>query len=139
MSAADTQLHIHRLQHQQTQLGKELSQLLQDGQTLLNETNLDDFALWWLLKPSWHKHRKQLRAHIERVEQKLAEYDRLASEIYRLKNTPTRAHIDLASSGDLPRTATGRVLTDADFEALADEAEVGYDLERLKKRSEGSG
>ena len=32
------------------------------------------------------------------------------------------------------RTKTGRVLTDADIEALADEAERGYDVERLAKR-----
>lgn len=32
------------------------------------------------------------------------------------------------------RTKTGRVLTDADMEALADEAERGYDVEHLAKR-----
>jgi len=32
------------------------------------------------------------------------------------------------------RTKTGRVLTDADIEALADEAERGYDVERLARR-----
>lgn len=32
------------------------------------------------------------------------------------------------------RTKTGRVLTDADVQALADEAEHGYDVERLAKR-----
>ena len=32
------------------------------------------------------------------------------------------------------RTKTGRVLTDADIEALADEAERGYDVEHLAKR-----
>ncbi len=32
------------------------------------------------------------------------------------------------------RTTTGRVLTDADIQALADEAERGYDVERLTKR-----
>lgn len=32
------------------------------------------------------------------------------------------------------RTATGRVLTDADVQALADEAELGYDVEHLKER-----
>lgn len=30
------------------------------------------------------------------------------------------------------RTKTGRVLTDADIQALADEAERGYDVEHLK-------
>jgi hypothetical protein len=33
---------------------------------------------------------------------------------------------------DLYRTKTGRILTDADLEALADEAERGYDVEHLK-------
>jgi hypothetical protein len=32
------------------------------------------------------------------------------------------------------RTRTGRVLTDADIQALADEAERGYDVERLRPR-----
>ncbi len=32
------------------------------------------------------------------------------------------------------RTKTGRVLTDADFEALADEAERGYDVSHLVKK-----
>ena len=30
------------------------------------------------------------------------------------------------------RTKTGKILTDADIEALADEAEAGYDVEHLK-------
>ncbi|MDA8076010.1 MAG: CopG family transcriptional regulator [Actinomycetota bacterium] len=32
------------------------------------------------------------------------------------------------------RTKTGRLLTDADVEALADEAERGYDADQLAKR-----
>ena len=32
------------------------------------------------------------------------------------------------------RTKTGRVLTDAEIEAMADEAERGYDIEVLKTR-----
>ena len=35
------------------------------------------------------------------------------------------------------RTASGKVLTDADIEALADEAEQGYDVETLKTRRRG--
>ena len=35
------------------------------------------------------------------------------------------------------RTKTGKVLTDADIEALADEAERGYDVEVLKTRRRG--
>ena len=35
------------------------------------------------------------------------------------------------------RTASGKVLTDADIEALADEAEQGYDVEALKTRRRG--
>lgn len=35
------------------------------------------------------------------------------------------------------RTASGKVLTDADVEALADEAERGYDVEALKTRRRG--
>lgn len=31
-------------------------------------------------------------------------------------------------------TASGKMLTDADFEALADEAEKGYDISRLRPR-----
>ncbi len=34
-------------------------------------------------------------------------------------------------------TKTGRVLSDADIEALADEAERGYDVEDLKRRRRG--
>lgn len=35
------------------------------------------------------------------------------------------------------RTKTGKVLTDADIEAMADEAERGYDVEQLKARRRG--
>ena len=35
------------------------------------------------------------------------------------------------------RTASGKVLTDADIEALADEAEQGYDVETLTTRRRG--
>lgn len=35
------------------------------------------------------------------------------------------------------KTQTGKVLTDADIEALADEAEQGYDVEVLKTRRRG--
>jgi hypothetical protein len=31
-------------------------------------------------------------------------------------------------------TSNGRVITDAEIEAMADEAEVGYDLTRLRRR-----
>jgi hypothetical protein len=36
------------------------------------------------------------------------------------------------------RTKTGKVLTDAEIEAMADEAECGYDVEVLKTRRRGS-
>jgi len=35
------------------------------------------------------------------------------------------------------KTKTGKVLTDADIEALADEAELGYDVNALKSRRRG--
>ena len=35
------------------------------------------------------------------------------------------------------RIGTGKVLTDSDIEALADEAEQGYDVEELKTRRRG--
>lgn len=35
------------------------------------------------------------------------------------------------------RTKTGKVLTDADIEALADDAERGYDVDLLKTRRRG--
>ena len=35
------------------------------------------------------------------------------------------------------KTKTGKVLSDADIEALADEAERGYDVEALKTRRRG--
>jgi hypothetical protein len=35
------------------------------------------------------------------------------------------------------RTKTGRLLTEADIEAMADEAERGYDIEVLKTRPRG--
>ena len=35
------------------------------------------------------------------------------------------------------KTKTGRVVTDAEIEALADEAERGYDVETLKTRRRG--
>ena len=35
------------------------------------------------------------------------------------------------------KTKTGKVLTDADIEAMADEAERGYDVEALKTRRRG--
>lgn len=37
----------------------------------------------------------------------------------------------------LYKTKTGRVLTDVDIEAMADEAERGYDVEMLKTRRRG--
>ena len=37
------------------------------------------------------------------------------------------------------KTRTGKVLTDADIEAMADEAERGYDVEMLLKRRRGRG
>lgn len=35
------------------------------------------------------------------------------------------------------RTKTGKVLTDADIEAIADEAERGYEVEQVKARRRG--
>lgn len=35
------------------------------------------------------------------------------------------------------RTKTGKVLTDAEIDAMADEAEHGYDVEQLKARRRG--
>lgn len=35
------------------------------------------------------------------------------------------------------KTKTGKVLSDADIEALADEAERGYDIEALQRRRRG--
>lgn len=35
-----------------------------------------------------------------------------------------------------PKTKTGRVLTDEDFQALADEAEQGYDVSHLLNRKD---
>ena len=35
------------------------------------------------------------------------------------------------------KTKTGRVLTDADIESMADEAERGYDVETLRSRRRG--
>jgi hypothetical protein len=35
------------------------------------------------------------------------------------------------------KTKTGRILTDADIEAMADEAEQGYDVEPLMRRRRG--
>ena len=40
----------------------------------------------------------------------------------------------MSDQPNIHRTKTGRVLTDADIDALADEAEHGYDVERLAKR-----
>lgn len=46
---------------------------------------------------------------------------------------------EVLQTGGLPKqtvwkTASGRVLTDADIQKLADEAERGYDVEQLKAR-----
>lgn len=43
----------------------------------------------------------------------------------------------MAEKAKTYRTKTGKVLTDADIEALADEAERGYDVEGLKARRRG--
>lgn len=43
----------------------------------------------------------------------------------------------MAEKAKTYRTKTGKVLTDADIEALADEAESGYDVEALKTRRRG--
>ena len=43
------------------------------------------------------------------------------------------------AAGVTYRTKTGLVLTDADIAALADEAERGYDLSRLRPRDAGRG
>ena len=37
------------------------------------------------------------------------------------------------------KTRTGKVLTDADIEAMVDEAEPGYDVEQLLERRRGRG
>jgi dCTP deaminase len=42
-----------------------------------------------------------------------------------------RAHDSSRTEGTLFRTRSGKVLTEADIETLADEAEVGYDVEHL--------
>lgn len=38
--------------------------------------------------------------------------------------------------GIIYRTKTGKALRDADIQALADEAELGYDVSHLRKREE---
>ena len=43
----------------------------------------------------------------------------------------------MAEKAEPYRTKTGKVLTDADIEAMADEAERGYDVETLKTRRRG--
>ena len=43
----------------------------------------------------------------------------------------------MADKAKTYRTKTGKVLTDADIEALADEAERGYDVAVLKARRRG--
>lgn len=43
----------------------------------------------------------------------------------------------MAEKGKPYRTRTGKVLSDADIEAMADEAERGYDVEVLKVRRRG--
>lgn len=43
------------------------------------------------------------------------------------------------SEGTAYTTRTGKVLTDADIEAMADEAERGYDVDALRQRRRGRG
>lgn len=43
----------------------------------------------------------------------------------------------MADKAETYRTKTGKVLTDAEIEAMADEAERGYDVEALKARRRG--
>jgi len=45
--------------------------------------------------------------------------------------------VDLDPKTKTYKTKTGKVLTDADIEALADEAERGYDVDALKSRRRG--
>lgn len=43
----------------------------------------------------------------------------------------------IADSSKTYQTKTGKILTDADIEAMADEAEHGYDVKVLKSRRRG--
>jgi hypothetical protein len=43
------------------------------------------------------------------------------------------------TDGKTYRTRTGKLLTDADIEAMADEAERSYDVDALRGRSRGRG
>jgi uncharacterized protein (DUF4415 family) len=43
----------------------------------------------------------------------------------------------MANKAKTYKTKTGKILTDADIEAMADEAERGYDVEVLKARRRG--
>jgi uncharacterized protein (DUF4415 family) len=43
----------------------------------------------------------------------------------------------MADKAETYRTKTGKILTDAEIEAMADEAERGYDVEALKARRRG--
>jgi len=43
----------------------------------------------------------------------------------------------MAESPKTYKTETGKILTDVDIEALADEAERGFDVEMLKERGRG--
>lgn len=47
-------------------------------------------------------------------------------------------HIATSKITKLYRTKSGRVLTDDDIEALSDEAERGYDVDRLSRKGETS-
>lgn len=57
-------------------------------------------------------------------------------------DTPPRAtgpaDAEAAVAEEVLRTRTGKVLTDADLEDLADEAEAGYDVSQLRDRPDRS-
>ncbi len=52
-----------------------------------------------------------------------------------IKDKQTAAAAKASLEGGELRTKTGRILTDADIETLADEAEQGYDVAHLKRQT----
>lgn len=81
---------------------------------------------------------------LEVIVLELADYRRLAAGGWR--STPCRCgppSMKFSQERTMPdpttpyRTTTGKVLTDSDIEAFADEAEQGYDVEALKTRRRG--
>src|SRR5207237_1400557 len=74
----------------------------------------------------------RLHADLHHAVKALAEAKR--TSVSELVRDAVREYLASPPAPGVPRTVSGRVMTDADVDALADEAEGGYDIAALEAR-----